>query len=70
MFKGNFAPTTALVAAIPTLVSAGRVPSNLFVSLKAQALLISLAGVGHIAVWMRRQDWPLTVDCSALLIDF
>lgn len=70
MFKGNFAPTTALVAAIPTLASAGRVTGNLFTSLKVQALLISLAGVGHIAMWMRRQDCLLTADCSALQIGF
>ena len=71
MFKGDFAPTTALVGAIPTLASAGCVTSNLFISLKAQAILISLAGVEHIAVWMRRrQDCPLTVDCTTLQIGF
>lgn len=50
IFKGSFAPTTALGGAIPTLTSAGHVPSNLFITLKAEALLISLAGVEHIAV--------------------
>lgn len=42
-----------------------------FISLKVQALLISLAGVGHIAVWKRRRQYcPLTVDCSAFQIGF
>lgn len=54
MFKGNFSPTAALVCAIPTLARAGCVTSNLFSSLKAQALLVSLAGVEYVAVWMRR----------------
>lgn len=59
MFKGNFAPAAALVGAIPTLARAGCVTSNLFASLKAQALLISLGGVEYVAVWMRRgQDCP------------
>lgn len=66
MFKGNFAPTIALVGAVPTLASAGYVASNLFISLKAETPLISLAGV----VWMRRQACPLTVVCSVLQIAF
>lgn len=71
MFKGDFAPITALVGVIPTLASAGCVTSNLFISLKVQALLISLAGVGHIAVGKRRRQYcPLTGDRSALQIDF
>lgn len=71
MFKRNFAPIIALVGVIPTVASAGCVTSNSFISLKVQALLISLAGVGHIAVWKRRRQYcPLTVDCSAFQIDF
>lgn len=52
--------------AIPTLTSAGHVPNNLFMTLKAEAFLISLAGVERIAVWVRRQDCPL--DCIAFPI--
>jgi len=63
MFKGNFAPTTALVGATPRLAVAGCVIVNLFIYLEAQALLTSLAGLGHVAVWMRRrQDCLLTLD--------
>lgn len=62
MFKGKFASAPA----IPALASAGRVSSNLFISSKAQALLISLCSVEHTAVWMRKkQGHPLAVDCSA-----
>lgn len=68
MFKGNFAPTTALAGAIPTLAGAGRVTSNLFISLKTQGLLISLAGVGHAAVWTKLPSD--CSDCSALQIGF